>query len=66
MPVIQPYRTVNSADAVKTFNEEIEVNKFHDEFPVNKSRQKSAFPPNFIHSLDSTHMIFTAEECQKR
>jgi DNA-directed RNA polymerase len=31
--------------------------------PVNKSKQKSAFPPNFIHSLDSTHMMYTAEKC---
>ena len=26
-------------------------------------RQKSAFPPNFVHSLDSTHMMMTAVAC---
>jgi len=28
--------------------------------PVNKNKQKSAFPPNYVHSLDSTHMMYTA------
>ena len=26
-------------------------------------KQKNAFPPNFIHSLDSTHMMLTALHC---
>jgi DNA-directed RNA polymerase len=26
-------------------------------------KQKSAFPPNYVHSLDSTHMMMTAERC---
>jgi DNA-directed RNA polymerase len=33
---------------------------------VTKTRQKSAFAPNFVHSLDSTHMMMTAIECSKR
>ena len=28
-------------------------------------KQKSAFPPNFVHSLDSTHLMLTAVECHK-
>lgn len=31
---------------------------------VNTSKQASAFPPNFIHSLDATHMMLTALECK--
>jgi DNA-directed RNA polymerase len=27
-------------------------------------KQASAFPPNFIHSLDATHMMLTAIECR--
>ena len=34
--------------------------------PVMKTRQKSAFPPNYVHSLDSTHMMLTAIECRER
>ncbi|CAJ0952033.1 unnamed protein product, partial [Ranitomeya imitator] len=29
-------------------------------------KQKNAFPPNFIHSLDSTHMMLTALHCHRR
>ncbi|KAF9009255.1 DNA/RNA polymerase [Hymenopellis radicata] len=31
---------------------------------VNSMKQASAFPPNFIHSLDATHMMLSALECQ--
>ncbi|KAL8177892.1 UNVERIFIED_CONTAM: hypothetical protein K2H54_022978 [Gekko kuhli] len=29
-------------------------------------KQKNAFPPNFIHSLDSTHMMLTSLHCHRR
>ncbi|CAD5217225.1 unnamed protein product [Bursaphelenchus okinawaensis] len=29
------------------------------------SKQTNAFPPNFVHSLDSTHMMLTALNCKK-
>lgn len=29
----------------------------------NVTKQRNAFPPNFIHSLDSTHMMLTALHC---
>lgn len=28
-------------------------------------RQKAAFPPNFVHSLDSSHMMMTAITCKE-
>lgn len=28
------------------------------------SKQATAFPPNYIHSLDSTHMMMTALACK--
>ena len=30
---------------------------------INRLKQASAFPPNFVHSLDSTHCLLTAFEC---
>lgn len=30
------------------------------------SKQKNAFAPNFIHSLDSTHMMLTALHCSEK
>jgi DNA-directed RNA polymerase, mitochondrial len=32
----------------------------------NTIKQKNAFPPNFIHSLDSSHMMLTALHCEKK
>ena len=32
---------------------------------VNRAKQRTAFPPNFIHSVDSAHMMFTALACHK-
>jgi len=29
-------------------------------------KQRNAFPPNFIHSLDSSHMMLTALYCQRK
>ena len=35
------------------------------ESPVDRVRQSSAFPPNYIHSIDSSHMMLTALACQR-
>jgi DNA-directed RNA polymerase len=29
---------------------------------INMRKQRTAFPPNFVHSLDSTHLLMTARE----
>jgi len=34
--------------------------------PIDYMKQTSAFPPNFVHSLDSCHMMYTAEVCKER
>lgn len=38
---------------------------FVGEFQIMASRQRSAFPPNFVHSLDGSHMMMTALACSK-
>jgi DNA-directed RNA polymerase len=32
---------------------------------VAPAKQATAMPPNFIHSLDATHMLMTAMQCQQ-
>lgn len=49
--------------AVKTVLQSVLLNKYTDGLPVMKSRQRSAFPPNYIHSIDSSHMMMTALAC---
>uniref|UniRef100_A0A1A8G0N2 DNA-directed RNA polymerase n=2 Tax=Nothobranchius korthausae TaxID=1143690 RepID=A0A1A8G0N2_9TELE len=63
LPIIQPYhRTRNQM--VKSTMQDISLQISHDttERP-DTVKQKNAFPPNFIHSLDSTHMMLTSLHC---
>jgi DNA-directed RNA polymerase len=34
-------------------------------FQIAVQRQKAAFPPNFVHSLDSSHMMMMAITCKE-
>lgn len=45
---------------IKTVLSSVMVAKESEDLPVNCSKQKSAFPPNFVHSLDATHMLLTS------
>jgi DNA-directed RNA polymerase len=59
LPVIQPYRR-DTGLLVKTLIQSVILIDCNDKLPISSSRQRSAFPPNFVHSLDSTHMLMTA------
>ncbi|EDV24384.1 uncharacterized protein TRIADDRAFT_25308, partial [Trichoplax adhaerens] len=54
LPVLQPYRV--------PVYKEVHFNRV--DVKPHVSKQKMAFPPNYIHSLDSTHMMLTSLECQ--
>ncbi len=64
LPVTQPYR-IGGILSVKTVLQTVKVVHQSDDLNVHVQRQKSAFPPNFVHSLDSTHMLLTAIRMQK-
>eukprot|EP01121_Diplochlamys_sp_Union-15-3_P018720 TRINITY_DN6881_c0_g1_i1.p1 TRINITY_DN6881_c0_g1~~TRINITY_DN6881_c0_g1_i1.p1 ORF type:complete len:1077 (-),score=188.76 TRINITY_DN6881_c0_g1_i1:102-3332(-) len=66
LPVTQPYKKPKRKQIVNTVLQKVTLNASHATLPVDTHKQKSAFPPNFIHSLDSTHMMLTAIECNKR
>ncbi|KAK9067152.1 hypothetical protein SSX86_014477 [Deinandra increscens subsp. villosa] len=62
LPVVQPYRMygrhlVSTSLQVLTLQRESEK--------VMARRQKTAFPPNFVHSLDGSHMMMTAVACKR-
>ena len=65
MPVVQPYRT-STTRSVKTNLQLISLNEPSASDPVSKRKQLQAFPPNFIHSLDATHMLLSALKCNER
>jgi DNA-directed RNA polymerase len=64
LPVVQPYRREKSM-TVKTLIQDLVVVDSSEQLPVSVARQRSAFPPNYVHSLDSTHMMLTALDCAK-
>jgi DNA-directed RNA polymerase, mitochondrial len=68
LPVVQHYRQPNRTHIVRTALQSLILpdEDKADRIPVNKRQQRSAFPPNFVHSLDSSHMLLTALLCEKK
>ncbi|XP_043078990.1 DNA-directed RNA polymerase, mitochondrial [Puntigrus tetrazona] len=65
LPIIQPYhRTKNQTLKSRMQNLSIHISHDASEKP-DSMKQKNAFPPNFIHSLDSTHMMLTSLHCYR-
>jgi DNA-directed RNA polymerase len=65
LPVLQPYRSSGSYQ-VKTCLQHVVLARDTDHLPVNSRKQSTAFAPNFIHSIDSTHLLMTASDCAAR
>jgi DNA-directed RNA polymerase len=65
LPIVQPYRRAKKKQ-VATSIQTVYISDPNAPATVNSVKQASAFPPNFIHSLDATHMMLTALECQVR
>ncbi|KAF2772725.1 DNA/RNA polymerase [Teratosphaeria nubilosa] len=65
LPVVQPYRKAGSKE-IKTNLQTIRLQEPQVWDPVSKRKQLQAFPPNFIHSLDATHMLLSALKCNER
>lgn len=64
MPIVQPYRKTSST-VISTCMQSLVLNKPDRFDPVNRRKQLQAFPPNFIHSLDASHMLLSALECDE-
>ncbi|KAJ8492833.1 hypothetical protein OPV22_014554 [Ensete ventricosum] len=62
LPVVQPYRAVGK-HFVKTSLQVLTLRRETDKVMVR--RQRTAFPPNFVHSLDGSHMMMTAVACRR-
>ncbi|EDK43314.1 hypothetical protein LELG_01492 [Lodderomyces elongisporus NRRL YB-4239] len=62
LPCVQPYRH-KKLIAVKTLVQDISVTTPTGVTSVDSRKQVAGFPPNFIHSLDASHMLMTASAC---
>lgn len=63
LPIVQPYRKIKRKQ-IMTSMQSVYISDPNAPAEVNSQKQASAFPPNFIHSLDATHMLLTALECR--
>ncbi|CAM8915619.1 unnamed protein product [Rhodiola kirilowii] len=61
LPVVQPYRE-SGRHRIKTSLQLVTLQREIDKVMVR--RQRTSFPPNFIHSLDGCHMMMTAVACK--
>ncbi|KAL0800918.1 hypothetical protein Bca101_056093 [Brassica carinata] len=62
LPVVQPYRQPGRR-LVKTTLQVLTIKR--DTEKVKARKQMTAFAPNFVHSLDASHMMMTAVACNK-
>uniref|UniRef100_A0A452GXK6 DNA-directed RNA polymerase n=1 Tax=Gopherus agassizii TaxID=38772 RepID=A0A452GXK6_9SAUR len=60
LPIVQPYHRAKSTVV------SAQGSRGTGSLKPDTVKQKNAFPPNFIHSLDSTHMMLTALHCHRR
>ena len=61
-PVVQPYRNYRTMQ-IRTALQNIRVAYGSLDVPIAMGKQVRGAPPNFIHSLDATHMFMTAITC---
>lgn len=64
MPVAQPYRKQNTKE-IRTCLQAVVYPVSDQTDPVNRRKQLQGFPPNFIHSLDASHMLLSALKCDE-
>ncbi|POY72881.1 putative DNA-directed RNA polymerase [Rhodotorula taiwanensis] len=65
LPVVQPYRRPKKKQ-VSTALQTVFIVDPSIPAEVDARAQATAFPPNFIHSLDATHMMMTALACKDK
>nr|XP_033937151.1 DNA-directed RNA polymerase, mitochondrial [Pseudochaenichthys georgianus] len=63
LPVIQPYHRARRLVLKNTLQSVFLLINYDTKQMPDTVKQKNAFPPNFIHSLDSTHMMLTSLYC---
>lgn len=59
--MVQPYRKAGR-HLIKTSLQVLTLQRETEKIMVR--RQRTAFPPNFVHSLDGSHMMMTAIACK--
>ena len=64
LPVVQPYRNWSNVQ-IKTSLQYLTILLENADAPILKRKHVTAFAPNFVHSVDASHMMIAARECGK-
>lgn len=64
-PVIQTYRKKRAIE-VQTMMQKVLLRVQDASLPVRLGRQVDGFPPNFVHSIDATHLLMVAKACEQK
>lgn len=65
LPVVQPYTKFSRNMRILSVGNTKQGQASDRYGKLNKLKEKNAFPPNFIHSLDSSHMMLTSLYCER-
>eukprot|EP00434_Breviolum_minutum_P026231 symbB.v1.2.023188.t1/scaffold2104.1/size89385/4 len=60
----QPYHKPETVK-ITSKRQEVTIKTGHKN-TIHKVKQTMGFPPNFVHSMDATHMMMVAERCQQQ
>ena len=63
-PVVQPYRKDRTIQ-IRTSMSTLYLRSPSEKVPVAPGRQKAGFSPNFVHSIDASHMLAAARRCHQ-
>lgn len=66
LPIAQPYYKAQSKQQLVKLGTTTDISLLADLQIPNSMKQRNAFPPNYIHSLDACHMMLTSLHCQAR
>ncbi len=65
-PVTQPYRNLSRIKVATVVGDVWTTIGYNDkDMPVNKRGQINGFAPNFVHSIDASHMMIVALRCKE-
>ena len=64
LPVVQPYRNSRTV-TIQTVMQYVTLHVDDDTLPVRPGKQADGMPPNFVHSIDATHMMMVARQMKR-
>lgn len=63
LPVVQAYRNFRTAN-LRTVMQKLTLVHEEETLPIRVGKHRNSFSPNYVHSIDATHMFMTASACR--